>query len=107
MEERVSSTSPRRNTGVMNKTKGHFTQRNEVRNSIRRMKYMYLELAFYSNSVYISGNPLYAERGIVQLNASPECTAGYAMYPLELTNLICEFWDLIRFRIAGIWVKVT
>ena len=53
--------------------------RNEVRNSIRRMKY--LELAFYSNSVYISGKPLYAKRGIVQLNASPECTAGYALYP--------------------------
>ena len=51
----------------------------------------YLELAFYSNSVYISGKPLYAERGIVQLNASPECTAGYALYLRELTNLICEF----------------
>ena len=51
----------------------------------------YLELAFYSNSVYISGKPLYAERGIVQLNASPESTAGYALYPRELTNLICEF----------------
>ena len=49
----------------MDTTKGHFTCWNEVRNSIRRMKY--LELAFYSNSVYISGKPLYAERGIVQL----------------------------------------
>ena len=57
----------------MDTTKDHFTHRNEVRNSIRRMKY--LELAFYSNSVYISGEPLYAERGIVQLNAFPECTA--------------------------------
>ena len=47
----------------MDTTKGHFTPQNEVRNSIRRMKY--LELAFYSNSVYISGKPLYAERGIV------------------------------------------
>ena len=75
----------------MDTTKGHFTQRNEVRNSIRRMKY--LELAFYSNSVYISGKPLYAEREIVQLNASPECNAGYALYPRELTNLthVCEF----------------
>ena len=53
----------------MDRTKGLSTQRNEVRNSIRRIKY--LELAFYSNSVYISGKPLYAERGIVQLNASP------------------------------------
>ena len=70
-------------------TKGLFIQQNQVRNSIRRMKY--LELAFYTNSVYISGKPLYAERGIVQLNASPECTAGYALYPRELTNLICEF----------------
>ena len=73
----------------MDTTKGHFTQRNEVRNSIRRMKY--LELAFYSNSVYISGKPLYAERGSVQLNASPECTARYAFNPRELANLICEF----------------
>ena len=89
----------------MDTNKDRFTQRNEVRNSIYRMKY--LELAFYSNSVYISGKPLYAERGIVQLNASPECTAGYALYPRELTNLICEFWDLIPFRIAEIWVKVT
>ena len=87
----------------MDTTEGHFTHRNEVRNSIRRVKY--LELAFYSNSVYISGKPLYAERGIVQLNACPECTAGYALYLLELTNLICEFWDLIPFRIAEIWVK--
>ena len=55
----------------MDTTKGHFTRRNEVRNSINRMKY--LELAFYSYSVYISGKPLYAEHGIVQLNASPEC----------------------------------
>ena len=47
----------------MDTTKGHFTHQNEVRNSIRRVKY--LELAFYSNSVYISGKPLYAERGIV------------------------------------------
>ena len=86
MEERISNTSPRRK---MDTTKGHFTQRNEVRNSIRRMKYF--RLAFYSNSVYISGKPLYAERGFVQLNASPECTAGYALYPHELTNLICEF----------------
>ena len=79
MEERVSSISPRRNTGVLlwTQPKGKSTQRNEVRNSISRMKYMYLELAFYQNSVYISGKPLYAERGIVQLNASPECTAGY------------------------------
>ena len=75
----------------MDINKGHFTQQNEVQNSIRRMKYMYLQLAFYSNSVYISGKPLYAECGIIQLNASPECTAGYAMYPRELTNLICEF----------------
>ena len=83
----------------MDTTKGHFTHRNEVRNSIRRMKY--LELAYYSNSVYISGKPLYAERGIVQLNACPECTAGgYALYLRELTNLICEFGDLIPFRIA-------
>ena len=89
----------------MDTTKGLFKQRNEVRNSIHRMKY--LELAFYSNSVYISGKPLYAERGIVQLNASPECTARYALYPRELTNLICEFWDLIPFCIAEIWVKVT
>ena len=73
----------------MDTTKGHFTHRNEVRNSIRRVKY--LELTFYSNSVYISGKPLYAERGIVQLNACPECTAGYALYLRELTNLICEF----------------
>ena len=91
MEERVSSTSPRRNIGVMlwTQLKSIFTQRNEVRNSIRIMKY--LELAFYSNSVYISGKPLYAERGIIQLNASPECTAGYALYRRELTHLICEF----------------
>ena len=91
MEERVSSTSPRRNIGVMlwTQLKSIFTQRNEVRNSIRRMKY--LELAFYSNSVDISSKLLYAERGIIQLNASPECTAGYALYPRELTNLICEF----------------
>ena len=73
----------------MDTNKGLFTQRNEVRHRIHRMKY--LELAFYSNSVYIFGKPLYAERGIVQLNASPECTAGYALYPRELTNLICEF----------------
>ena len=75
-----------------------------MRNSIRSMKY--LELAFYSNSFYISGKPLYAERGIVQLNACPECTAGrICFYLRELTNLICEFWDLIPFRIAEIWVK--
>ena len=67
----------------------------------------YLELAFYSNSVYISGGLLYAERGIVQLNAYPECTTWYALYPRELTNLICEFWDHIPFRIAKIWVNVT
>ena len=73
----------------MDATKGHFTQRKEVRNSISRMKY--LELVFYSHSVYISGKSLYAERGIIQLNASPECTAGYALYTRELTNLICEF----------------
>ena len=75
----------------MDTIKGHFTQRNEVRNSIRSIKY--LELAFYSNSFYISGKPLYVERGIVQLNASPECTVGYTLYPRELTNLIqvCEF----------------
>ena len=75
----------------MNTTKGHFTQRNKVQNSIRRIKY--LELAFYSHYVYISGKSLYAERGIVQLNASLECTAGYTLYPRELTNLIqvCEF----------------
>ena len=60
----------------MDTNKGLFTQQNEMRNSIHRMKY--LELAFYSNSVYISGKPLYAERGIVQLNASLECIAGYA-----------------------------
>ena len=53
------------------RTNGNFTQRNEVQNSIRRMKY--LELACYSNSVYISGKLLYAERGVVQLNASPVC----------------------------------
>ena len=76
-----------------------------MRNSIGRMKC--LELAFFSNSVYISGKPLYAERRIVQLTASPECTAGYALYPRELANLICEFWDLIPFRNAEIWVKVT
>ena len=58
----------------MDTTKGQFTHRNEVRNSIRRV--IYLELAFYSNSIYISGKPLYAERGIVQLNACPEYTAG-------------------------------
>ena len=73
----------------MDTATGLFTQRNEVRNSIRRMKY--LEVAFNSNSVYISGKPLYAERGIVQLNASPECTAGCALYPREMTYLICEF----------------
>ena len=73
----------------MDTNKGLFTQQNEMRNSIHRMQY--LELAFYSNSVYISGKPLYAERGIVQLNAPPECIAGYALYPRELTNLICEF----------------
>ena len=73
----------------MDTTKGHFTQRNKVRNKIRRMKY--LELAFYSNFVYISSKLWYAERGIVQLNASTECTAGYALYPRELTNPICEF----------------
>ena len=33
-----------------------------MRNSIRRMKY--LDLAFYSNSVYISGKQLYAERSV-------------------------------------------
>ena len=72
MEERVSSTSPRRIIRVVlwTQLKSIFTQRNEVRNSIRRMKY--LELAFYSNSVYISSKPLYAERGIIQLNTSPE-----------------------------------
>ena len=88
----------------MDTTKDHFIHWNKVRNSIRRMKY--LELAFNSNSVYISGKSLYAVRGIVQLNASPESTAGYALYPRELTNLICEFC-LIPFRIAKIWVKVT
>ena len=72
----------------MDTTKGHVTQRNEARNSIRRMKY--LELAFYSNSVYISSKPWNAERGIIQLNASPECTAGYAMYLCALTYPICE-----------------
>ena len=36
MKERISNTSPRRK---MDTTKGHFTQRNEVRNSIRRMKH--------------------------------------------------------------------
>ena len=45
---------------VMNTTKGLSTQRNEVRNSIHRMKY--LELAFYSNSVYISGKPFYRDK---------------------------------------------
>ena len=55
-----------------------------MRNSIRRMKY--LELAFYSNSVYISDKPLYAERGIVQLNASPESTAGYACFVSPWTD---------------------
>ena len=59
----------------MDKTKGHYTRRNEVRNSICRTKYV--ELAFYSNSVYISGKPLDAERGIVQLNASSECPPGF------------------------------
>ena len=90
MEERVSSTSPRRNIGVTlwTQLKSIFTQRNEVRNSIHRMKH--LELAFYSHSVYISGKPLYAECGI-QLNASPECTAEYALYPRGQTNLIYEF----------------
>ena len=69
----------------MDTTKGLFTQQNEVRNSIRRMKY--LELAFYPNSVYISGKPLYAERGIVQLNTTPECTAGYAVsWPIWYAN---------------------
>ena len=69
MEERVSSTSPRRNIGVLLGTqqKAFFTQRNEVRNSIRRIKY--LELAFYSLSMD-------AERRIVQLNATPESIAG-------------------------------
>ena len=88
MEERVSSTSPRRNIGIMlwTQLKSTFTQQNEVRNSIGRMKY--LELAFYSNFVYSSGKPLYAERGIIQLNVSPECTAGYALYYRELT---CKF----------------
>ena len=47
----------------------------------------YLELAFYSNSGYISGKRLYAERGLVQLNAPAESTAGYALYPRELTSL--------------------
>ena len=73
----------------MDTTKDHFTHRNAVRNSICRVKY--LELVFYSNSVYISGKPVYAGRGIVQLNACPECTAEYALYLRELTNLICEF----------------
>ena len=50
---------------------------------------------------------MYAERGVVQLKASSECTAGYALYPRELTNLICEFWYLIPFRSAEIWEKVT
>ena len=90
----------------MDTTKGLFTQRNEVRNSIRRMKY--LKLAFSSNSVYISGKPLYAEREIVQLNASPECTA---LYPQELNNLICKLCYLIIlapiiFCTAEILVKV-
>ena len=64
MEERVSSTSPKRNIGVIlwTQLKGIFTQRNEKRHIIRRMKC--LELAFYSNSVYISGKLLYADRGI-------------------------------------------
>ena len=62
----------------MDRTKGHFTRRNEMRNSIRRMKY--LELAFYSNSIYISGKPLYAERGIVQLNESPKCTPVFSCW---------------------------
>ena len=53
----------------MDIAKGHFTEQNEVRNSIRRMKY--LGQAFYSNSVYISGKAMYAERGVVQLNSSP------------------------------------
>ena len=53
----------------MDTTEGHFTQQTEVRNSIRRMKY--LELAYYSNSVYIANKPLYAERGIVKQNALP------------------------------------
>ena len=79
----------------MDTTKGHFTQRNEVRNSNRRRKY--LELSFYSNFVYISGKSLYAERGIVQLNVSPECTAGYALYPRELSNLNSE--TLFRFAL--------
>ena len=57
MEERVSSTSPRRNTGVMLWTKLKAILHSEVRNSICRMKYMYLQLAIYSNSVYISGKP--------------------------------------------------
>ena len=72
----------------MDTTKDHFTQRNEVRNSIRKVKY--LELVFYSISVSISNKSMYAERGIVQLNASPECTAGYTLYPRDLTNLICD-----------------
>ena len=74
MEESVSSTSPRQNIGVIlwTQLQVFLTQRNEVRNSIRWMKY--LELAFNSNSVNISGKPLYgAGRGVVQLNASAEC----------------------------------
>ena len=75
----------------MDTTKKHFYTAKLIAKQYCRMKY--LELAFYSNSVYISGKLLYAERGIIQLlvNASPECTAKYALYPRELTNLICKF----------------
>ena len=66
----------------MDTTKGLFTQQNEVRNSIRRMKY--LELAFYPNSVYISGKPLYAEPGdrTTKYNSGMHCRICR-----ELTNL--------------------
>ena len=87
---------------ISNTSKGHFTLLNLVRNGIRSINISRISIfifvyshTFYSESVYISGKPLSAERGIVQLNASPRCNVGDALFPRELTNLICEFRDLI------------
>ena len=71
----------------MDTTKGLFTQRYEVRNSIRRIKY--LELAFYSLFMH-------AERRIVQLNALP----GKPYIPFRMRCLIRNYSSL-----TGIYIR--
>ena len=112
MEVRVSSTSPRQNTGVIsNTTKGHFTQLNIVWNDICSIKilrtsilifvYRLYSHTVYSNSVYISGKLLSAECGIVQLNASPGCIVNWQIWYANFETLFHLSF------IAEIWVNVT